>query len=702
MADFDDLDSLDDLDALDDLDDLPPLDAADSVADDSTHPVVLPPTSGLATVIEDLLAKRNYRQVLQIAENQQQAVASDPRVGALVNEARSKLEQEAYLESFLDGARQARAAGNLNQSKEYFLKARALDAQHPAVRAFVAEMQSSALSGGGPQAPAAPAAPVAPAAPPPAAPAASSVDFGGDEAPLVFAEDSGPDFGGGFEVDPIDDPPPLVEDPSATPDASAPDLDDSVLALDAFPEIGADADLLGAAPGTPADSFDAAPADPAAGLGAPEGVIDLEAEASDDQSERIEQLLEEGRAQMERGELQGAIDVWSRIFLIDIDNTEAAGLIEEARGRKAEFERQAEEAFQRAGDQIEAGDLDAAQASLREALEGNPGHVTAADWLRQLEAGDVPEVQRGETEEAPDLLDDGGFGALQDAAGVGEGQTLQAAVERDRVVVVKRTDRRLVALGAVVGLVVLGLGAFLVTRWDSLFPNSEADLAARPPRVDPIERANQMYEQGKVENAIQVLEKVPQPDPAYDQAQALIAQWSAEIETSDEFEADAGPSAEQIVRRELLLDAGREAFEQRRFLLAGKYFDRANKIQVLETEDLGLRRNAEQQLQAFAQELSLFEDGRYEEAIPLLWRQREASPDNRDVEQLLVDSYYNLALQDLQRENPSGAAEKLTDALDVQPDSDELTRMKLFAESYARRSPDMLYRIYVKYLPSRL
>ena len=68
---------------------------------------------------------------------------------------------------------------------------------------------------------------------------------------------------------------------------------------------------------------------------------------------------------------------------------------------------------------------------------------------------------------------------------------------------------------------------------------------------------------------------------------------------------------------------------------------------------------------------------------------------------MIIDSYYNLTLKDLQRGDTTGAANKAKEALEVQPDNRDLQRLHLFAETYAQRQPDLLYQIFVKYLPAR-
>ena len=79
----------------------------------------------------------------------------------------------------------------------------------------------------------------------------------------------------------------------------------------------------------------------------------------------------------------------------------------------------------------------------------------------------------------------------------------------------------------------------------------------------------------------------------------------------------------------------------------------------------------------------------------------EADPANRDVTQLIVDSYYNLAVRDLQRADAKKATEKLKEALNLQQNDELLKRHYLFAQTYQERPKDLLYRIYVKYLPYR-
>ena len=89
---------------------------------------------------------------------------------------------------------------------------------------------------------------------------------------------------------------------------------------------------------------------------------------------RIRELLDEGQAAFDAGDPQGAIDSWSRIFLIDIDHQEASRRIEAARKLKAESERQAEEIFHDGVARLEAGDAAARPAGVP-ARAGDPAQL---------------------------------------------------------------------------------------------------------------------------------------------------------------------------------------------------------------------------------------------------------------------------------------------------------------------------------------
>ncbi len=763
LDDLDDLDELSDLGDLGDLDDLgfedepaaeapsaiaagPP--AAASPSSPPSPPSAPAAASGLATVVQDLLAKRNLDQILQIAETQKQVIAGDPQVQGLIDRARALAESDAYVQTFLKLAAEAREAGRIEEIEKQLEKARALDPEHPQVLAFAAAppapetaddvltlddaadplegvtlgpdgaaadedllaLQQQSLSLDGAEAPPEQVASDLARDPRQTNPmdAVTIDDDAGDAIPAV--------------APPVEEPPAMEAPPVETPPAEAPA--GAPRAEASFEDLGADLFDDDDAAAAPLDDGDDAVAEFEAEL------FDDEAEASEtaeprgfgmefeldgttfddggapaaeeaaEGGDRVVQLLAEGQEAFDRGEFQSAIDVWSRIFLIEIDNPQASQRIEEARNKKAEIERQAEELFHEAAGQIERMSLDEAKNTLGEVLSLVPGHTLARKYLDKLEAGQVPTVTTTTEVEAPsaEAEDDDLDSLLVEPE---DSPSLEAAVERDRVVVVKKTDMRIVALGAVVLVAVLGGGGFLMLKWDDLFPNQQppTTMAQQPRKVDPIERATKMHQSDQTENAILLLERIQPQDPVYEDAQALIAQWKALVESPEPV--DTGPSEQQLARYNLLLGAGREAHGQRRFLRARRYFEMAGKILPLGADEQTLVKDCDDRLRPLEEEIKMFNEGQYAAIIPDLWRKRETDADNLDIQRLLVDSYDNLALTDLQRNKTGQAARKMREALEIQPDNLELERLHLFAQTYSQRPPDLLYRIFVKYLPSR-
>ena len=129
--------------------------------------------------------------------------------------------------------------------------------------------------------------------------------------------------------------------------------------------------------------------------------------------------------------------------------------------------------------------------------------------------------------------------------------------------------------------------------------------------------------------------------------------------------------------------------------------DQAGQIAKLEGDDVKLADGLRKQLEPIAPQVTLFQQHEWERVLPDLWRLHEKDPGNNNVTQMIVDCYYNLAVHDLQRADAAKAAEKLKEALDLRQDDAAVKRDYLFAQTYQERPKDLLYQIYVKYLPYR-
>lgn len=552
-------------------------------------------------------------------------------------------------------------------------------------------------------------------------------------------EESVPPVGAELVAEP---PPPQTGEPVAPEEFEAAEPDDASSTTET-----ADSDTLETAmpdfveEAPPAEESEetvgeaVSPADTAAGAAPPTDLpltpddTDLDAEMSeplgsstqlDDESrQRIADLLDEGQSAYDAGEYQSAIDAWSRIFLIDIDHAEANRRIEQARRMSAEVERQVEEVFHEAMASLDSGDLDEAREALNRVLDLQPGHLAAKDYLERIESGEVqsggdtgksveepsltsagfdladtPEVEIEEPEEdeaeqlftAPELTEEETVG--QPTAPMPSAPRAEAGPRR----------RSLLVGSAVLAVVLLG-GWWLIENWDLFFPNSQAVQQTAPtPRVDPIARAKALHEQGKTAIAIAQLRRLPPGDPSYAEAQALLAQW----ETAEGEPEPEGPSQADRQRQQALVERARQAMAAGENLLTVDLLERAAAIAPLDAESDAIRQRARQALEPLREQIQTFRSGDWEYALPTLWRMREQDNDNRDVNRLIVDSYYNLGVRDLQRGRPDAALRKFEEALSVRPNDPVIERLAAFAATYADDRPeDLLYRIFVKYLPFR-
>lgn len=463
---------------------------------------------------------------------------------------------------------------------------------------------------------------------------------------------------------------------------------------------------------------------PAARLGSPLGAAAAAAAAPEPDADasqagedpRIAELLAAGEAAFERGEHQNAIDAWSRVFLIDIDHAQAGRRIEEARRFKAEAERKSEELFQDALTRYEEGDRDGAREIFARLLAANPNHLPAREMMERIEAGGTDEVgappRRGRvaaTSAAAELgaavgkVKSAGKGVLKDEIMVppepGERREDAAPVEAGRAGRPSRGGRRGLILAAAALVLVVAAGGWLWTQRDRLFPNRGDSTAVSPVSVDPLERAKRLHAEGRTSAAVAQLRRLTADDPLYQGAQALIAQWEALERPA--ASAPPGLEPEKAERRDRLLAAARQAVADRRYVIAGDWLRQAAEIAPLDGESVELDRQARAAIAPYQAQLGLFRQGEWEAVLPSLWRLREADPQNRDVTGMIVDSYFNLGVRELQREAPDAAADKFREAINLAPDDRELRRAASFAEAYRTNSFDLQYKIFVKYLPFR-
>ncbi len=664
-------------------------------------------------ILEALLKKRRFQDVLKYATQNEAALSADPRLPGLLEAATARLEAEPYVASFLQSAREALGQGDRETVANLLEKAKALDPSHPGIESlgrlvgpqadpsatvrvpmeFSAGLDDTVMGAGSP-----PPAAMAPTPTPPVAEAPKPFSLGneGPESPVPPSPPPVPPAAAppsmAFADNPAS-PPQEAENPFAdleTEFAASGDDPFENISFDSSSDTGeiSAQELEGGAASSLEDQPFSAPSSGPAPTG----------------DGRINELLADGQAAFDAGDHQGAIDAWSRIFLIDVDNNEASHLIEKARKLKAESERQVEEIYHDGLNAWEKGDGAKATEAFNRVLSIQPSHAAAQDLLKQIAEGGSPQpVPAAPLSVAPPTV-----------AGEDAGQDLlnEIMVPPDTELAFSEEDilegkhepaakggggKKFLGIGLVVLLLVGAGGWYLFTNRDSFFPNADEKVDLAASKEDPIAKARKLHEQGNQKKALEQLKGVKKGSPHFAAAQALIAKWSAASRPADQRTLDP----ELAQRRDLLVAEARKSADQGEFLRVREVLRRANKLAPLAGDELEISDRAEQALRPFRSQLQLIEDREWEFALKDLWQFYLADRENRDIKRMIVDSYFNLGVRDLQRGNKPGAAENFSEALALRPDDAEAQRHALFAQAYENKPPDLLYRIYVKYLPYR-
>jgi tetratricopeptide (TPR) repeat protein len=620
---------------------------------------------GLVSTFSRLLEARRFEELLIAAQAQAAAVAGDAKLAQMVATAQARFEAEPFVKELIDSARRALGAGNLDEVSTLIEKARALDPSHPGLAELERLRQAA-----------------------PASAASLAIDW--NEEPSLQV-------------------PPPVDVPPAPPPAITPSL--------SVPGTASEISFAGVEPpSAPAAGFDLPEVDfsiggaPGFDSEAPSGEAGFELEeGGGDHGPRVQALLDEGQAAFDAGEYQNAIDSWSRIFLIDIDNQEAARRIEGARQLKAEREREVEELFHAGVARFDAGEWQAAREAFRQVLAVQPSYVLAREYLDKIderESGaeppprlDLPELAPAAPAAAPRAGRPGEEILVPPDPDARRAREAQKPAVGGFAIKARRGPRmspQFVAIGGAV-LVLLGAGGwFLATNWGKLFPNSGQQAAPAPMSTNVVAAAKKLQAEGKTAAAIAQLRRIPPQDGVFAEAQSLVAQWE-----KLEAEAAAKLPAEKEAERNELLARARAALEASDHLLARKLFAQAKAMAPLGADDTAAAARVEENLKPVGEELALVRDGEYEMAMNRLWRRREAEPANKDIARLMVDAYYNLALQDLNRGEAGAARQKIREARTLDATDPMLERLEKFCSTYEVRKQDLLFRIFVKYLPQR-
>ncbi|HEX7705094.1 MAG TPA: tetratricopeptide repeat protein [Thermoanaerobaculia bacterium] len=613
----------------------------------------------------DAMAARDFQRVIHVTTEILTDDLLNDEARILGDQARDMLEASPFVEQFARKCDQLIAAGNLTAARSELEKARALDPTHPAVLRVASAIASRDSS--------APASFVVDdSSSPSGRPPAQAADFG-----FSFEEEkSGPETFEGFSFE--------------APEPAPQEMEVGAFSFDTpdEPEAPAFANF----------SFDPAPEVSSASSDAPS--FDFNAasiETAPDDQKKIDQYLADGDRAAAAGDHQQAIDLWSRIFLIDVTNEPASDRIERMKVKRREIDETVDPLLTSGLDAFGRGDTAQAHADFTEVLRIDPYNRSAQEHLERLgetiEGGGRAPVAPGRDSHSLDMLDDDMSSNRFDIA-IPPSEAAPKTSERSKTARKAKPARALpvAAIAALLGLVVLGAaGWFAWTQY------------MRPATVDPatsqsvMARASALGDAGNFDQAIALLQDIKPTDPLHDKALVMISDLQQKKSNSAQM-IDGVPAAQYYQES---LEAARVAFEAHDYSTAKVAFEQAMRVRPLPDESKPAYDTAAEQVSKLGAATALFEDRKYEDAIASLQPLLEQDPRNQSVLRMIVDAHFNLGATALQQERTSDAIRLFEQVLELNPSDELARRSRDLATRYDQQPKDLLFRIYVRYLPLR-
>ena len=410
-----------------------------------------------------------------------------------------------------------------------------------------------------------------------------------------------------------------------------------------------------------------------------------------------------------------AVDDQVRAFLADSMRSTDSFLkhrIEKAKGKRRESESRVDGIVAAGIQAFERKDTDGARAKFNEVLRIDPANSTALDYIDRLNdtvaeggagAYEMPFVAPSTpTYAQKDIFDDEELGISGSYEPLAPPDTSPAQAPKSAgakaapaPAPAKAKEKRGAPMGVILtilAVVVLAGGGWFA--WQKF--NSK-------PAYDPaltqavFTQANGLAKRGKFDQAIAILRDVKPDDPQHDRALQMIGDLQQKKAQASELVN--GRPADEVYQEALA--KGRTAFDAHDYEAAKAAFDTAARIKPLPPDMATLYDQASQQSAKLEGAKALFNERKYQDAIVALTQLAQGDPQNASIKRMITDAHFNLGAQALQNERLPEAMKEFDEVLKVEPNDALARRSRALAERYNGQPKDLLYQIYVKYLPMR-
>lgn len=642
-------------------------------------------------------AQRDFQKAIDITTELLTQDLMNEEARVLNEKARNRIEAQPFIAQFTEKIKKAVAANDVSAARVDLDKIRSLDPDNPVIAQLESSLRSASSTSFVVDAPAAPAAGRGTAqasdfgfsfeeekAPPPAPQSDSGASFSPFSTETGTMAPVSTPAGFNFDAPAAAPPPPPAAAPSFsfdTPSASGAGFAGGGFSFD-----------------TPAAS---APA-PAPTSGPNEyDFTTAPAETSAEDQAKVQQFLADGDRAYEAGDIDQAIDLWSRIFMIDITNDEASKRIEKAKTEKRDTEHRVESTLSSAIQMFDRNDKASARDLFLEVLRFDPNNLVAADYVERIGASTsgrlaafketvVPPAEPEETlapeepAEEEEVAPPPPSPAARAAAPAKKAATAKAAAAPAK----GGLPRVALVIGAVALVGIIGWFAW------SKVSKPTYDAAATEATF---KQAGTLAQKGQYDLAIAMLQDVKPDDPQHDKALSLIADLQHRKAQASEL---VGGRPASVVYQEALAN-GKAAFEAHDYDAAKKALDGAARIRTLPADMQALYDTSAQQVAKLDNAKALFKEQRYQDALTNLQSLAQQDPQNASIRRMITDAHFNLGAAALTEEKADDAIREFNEVLKADPNDDLAKRSKALAERYNGQPKDLLYKIYVKYLPTR-
>jgi tetratricopeptide (TPR) repeat protein len=420
-------------------------------------------------------------------------------------------------------------------------------------------------------------------------------------------------------------------------------------------------------------------------------VSDLAAGMAPD--DRVQELLDQGQAAFDAGDFQGAIETWSRIYLVDAHHAEAELRIEQARRRREEVERLAEHRFYEAREAFEEGRPDDARTLCQEVLSIQPQHLEAHDLLQRLEtpAAPPPTPTSSLAADEEDLFRDDFVPATIATTQLSTTSPLAAGVTRERLArgTADQKGARKIA-GLPMMWVAAGGGVLVLVLAGALFMGGKLFSRGSDSVSASLSIADGLAERGQLADAIRVLENLSgqlegeQANLVNERIQSLKKRLKAQATPVPSFDT-------QAIRATMVGGQRLKAWQMVQ--------DGLGKVPS-EPELLAIQGELTSYSAMLPTLAAALRESNWEHARQVADRMRQDHPDDVELGQVWAVATYNLAIISLRKYQIAPANSLLAD-LAKQGDDPVVAKVQQFARSYLSRPADPRYDLFVNNIELR-